>query len=93
MKVNVEETGLATLYAALKKNKRVEVEFLGNTLGELIDAMVKQYGGSVKKALLDDKGDLDTEIRILLNGSTYLDGSRKEISLNEGDTLSFRALS
>ena len=91
MKVNVQIAGLATLYETLRRSKKVEVEFPGRTLGELIDAMVRKFGLNVKKALLDKNGDIDMEIRVLLNGATYITENRMQVSLNDGDTVIFQA--
>jgi hypothetical protein len=40
---------------------------------------------------LDKNGDIDLEIRVLLNGVTYLSENRMQTSLNDGDTLIFKA--
>jgi hypothetical protein len=90
MKINIEIAGLP-LYKAFGKNKKIEFEFPGKTLKELIDAMVGKFGFEVRKFLLDKNGDVDMEIRVLLNGITYLSENRMQASLNEGDTLIFKA--
>ena len=90
MKVNIEIAGLP-LYKTFGKNKKIEFEFPGKTLKELIDAMVRKFGFDVKKFLLDKNGDVDVEIRVLLNGATYLSENRMQTSLNDGDTLVFKA--
>ena len=43
MRVNIEIVGLP-LYKTFGKNKKIEFEFLGKTLRELIDVMVRQFG-------------------------------------------------
>jgi len=90
MKVNVEIAGLP-LYKAFGKSKKIEFEFPGKTLKELIEAMVRKFGFDVKKFLLDKNGDVDIEIRVILNGATYLSENRMQICLNDGDTLTFKA--
>ncbi len=90
MKVNIEIAGLP-LYKTFGKNKRIEFEFPGETLRELIDALVRKFGFEVKKFLLDKNGDIDMDIRVLLNGATYLSENRMQTSLNDGDTLIFKA--
>ncbi len=71
MKVNIEIAGLP-LYKTLGKSKKIEFEFPGKTLKELMDAMVRKFGFEVKRFLLDKNGDIDMDIRVLLNGATYL---------------------
>lgn len=90
MRVNIEIAGLP-LYKAFGKSKKIEFEFPGKTLKELIDAMVRKFGSEIKKFLLDKNGDIDLEIRVLLNGATYLSENRMQTSLNDGDTLVFKA--
>ena len=90
MRVNIEIAGLP-LYKAFGKNKKIEFEFPGKTLRELIDAMVRKFGFEVKKFLLNNNGDIDMDIRVLLNEATYLSENRMQISLNDGDTLTFKA--
>jgi len=90
MKVNIEIAGLP-LYKTFGKSKKIAFEFSGRTLKELIDAMVRKFGFEIKKFLLDKNGDIDMEIRVLLNGTTYLSENRMQASLNDGDTLVFKA--
>ena len=90
MKVIIEIAGLP-LYRAFGKSKKIEFEFPGKTLKELIDAMVRKFGFEVKKFLLNNNGDIDMDIRVLLNGATYLSENRMQTSLNDGDTLLFKA--
>ena len=90
MRVTIEIAGLP-LYKTFGKSKRIEFEFPGKTLKELIDAMVRKFGFEVKRFLLDKNGDIDMDIRVLLNGATYLSENRMQASLNDGDTLIFKA--
>jgi hypothetical protein len=90
VKVNIEIAGLP-LYKAFGKSKKIELDFPGRTLKELIDAMVRKFGFEVKKFLLDKDGEVDMEIRVLLNGATYLSENRMQAALNEGDTIIFKA--
>jgi hypothetical protein len=53
--------------------------------------MVRKFGFQAKKFLLDKNGDIDLDIRVLLNGSTYLSENRMQTSISDGDTLVFRA--
>ena len=69
MKVNVQVVGLATVYEALRGNEKIEVEFSGNTVRELIDVLVGEFGANVRKALLKENGDFNPWIRVLVNGA------------------------
>jgi hypothetical protein len=91
MKVRVGVSGLPTLYEALRGNEKVEIEFLGKTVRELIDALVEEFGNDVRMALLNGKGDFKVGIRILLNGGIYPVETIMRAILKAGDTLLFRA--
>ena len=91
MKVNVQVVGLATVYEALRGNEKIEVEFPGKTVRELIDVLVEEYGISIKKALLVTNGDFNEGIRILLNGVIYPVETILRAILKQGDTLTFQA--
>jgi len=90
MKVNVQVVGLTALYEALRKNEKIEVEFPGMTMRELIDALVGEFGNNVVKALLNENGDFNPRIRVLLNGVIYPPENCMRAALKNGDTLVFR---
>jgi molybdopterin converting factor small subunit len=88
MKIHLQFRGLPHLYKVMNKKKDLDIEFPGNTVGEFIKTLVNQYGSPVRKALLDEKGDIDMELRVVLNNRTFLQyGDRMNTPLNEGDTL------
>jgi sulfur carrier protein ThiS len=91
MKVNVQVVGLATVYEALRGNEKIEVEFSGNTVQELIDVLVGEFGNNVLKALLKENGDFNPRIRVLVNGVIYPTENCMRAALKSGDTLVFRA--
>jgi hypothetical protein len=88
MKVLVNFGGIPILFRTLKK-KEFEFEFCGCTVRDLIDEFVRQYGEPFKKAVLDNDGDVDVEIRILHNDIHLMEG-RMGKELREGDFLAFR---
>ena len=76
------------LYKALHKKKELDFEFSGETLRDFVNSLSKKYGPGVNKALLDQKGEIDMELRVVVNFSKYLSyGERMDVSLNEGDLL------
>ena len=68
------------LYETFGKNKKITFEFPGKTLQELIDSLVRKFGSEVKKFLLDKNGDIDIDIRVLLNGEANLSENRMQTS-------------
>ncbi len=93
MKVMLNFGGIPVLYKALNKRKEFEFDFPGRTLRELVEGLVHRFGPAMTKALLDPNGDVDIEIRVVLNDGTYLTERRMETVLNEGDTVAFRGAS
>jgi molybdopterin converting factor small subunit len=88
MKVNLKIRGLPQLYKVMDKKKDIHFEFSGNTVGDLMRNLVHKYGPAIKKALLDQNGDIDMELRVVLNDRTFLmHGERMNTPLHEGDTL------
>jgi len=62
-------------------------------LRELMNSLVRRYGDSIKKTILDNNGNIDIEIRVVLNNTRYLTGDRMATLLNDGDILAFRGAS
>ena len=90
MNVTLDFSGILGLYKVLNKKKEFEFEFPGQTLGELVESLVRRFGPPMTKALLDLNGNVDMEIRVVLNNEPYITESLKEAALNEGDTVAFR---
>lgn len=93
MKVRLKIEGLALLYKLLNKKKDLDFEFSGNTLRDFVNGLIRKYGPGVKKALLDQEGEIDMELRVVVNYSDYLQyGQRMDAALNEGDTVHLMAV-
>ena len=90
MKVTVQVVGLATLYEALRKKEEIEVQFHGKTVRDLIDVLAGEFGTDVRKALLDERGDFKTEIRVFLNGAIYPLETIMQAMVKEGNRLTFQ---
>ncbi len=93
MRINVKFNGMPILYKTLNKRKELDIEFPGKTLRELIDRLVMNFGTPLGKALLNDEGDIDMEIRVVLNGGTFLSEGRMDTALNDGDSIAFMGAS
>ena len=54
----------------------------------MVNALSRKYGPRINKAILDQKGEIDMELRVVVNFLKYLSyGERMDVSLNEGDLL------
>jgi len=88
MKVHLRIEGLPALYQIFSKKKALDVDFPGMTLRDFTDALIRKFGPGVKKAILDQKGEIDMELRVVVNKSEFLSyGCRMETHLHDGDTL------
>jgi MoaD family protein len=67
--------------------KELDVEFAGETVNDLIEYLVAQYGRKARQALYDKKGQLDPVIQILLNGEHWVPHDRLDTVLQDGDDL------
>ncbi len=93
MKVTLNFEGIPVLYRVLNKRKEFEFEFPGTTLRELMQSLVRKFGQPMSKAILDGNGEVDFEIRVVVNDGTYLTESRMDALLSEGDMVAFRGAS
>jgi molybdopterin converting factor small subunit len=86
MRVNLRLMALPALVKAMG-GRKVEVDFPGETVADLLDHIVKQYGRAAKEALLDEEGKLDTIIQILINEEEWVVHDELDVPLKEGDTV------
>jgi hypothetical protein len=93
MKIQVTFRGIAHLYKVMNKKWTVDIEIRGNTVRDVINALVSRYGSIVKQSLLDQQGDIDMELRLVHNERKFLEyGERMDAPLNDGDKLWFMAV-
>lgn len=91
MKVQVEVLGLPLLARVI--GKKIEMEFPGATVSEMIDHIVGKYGQPAQKALLDQDGNLDHVVQVMINSEGIMprdEYTRRE--LKEGDDVKFMLL-
>lgn len=67
--------------------KELQVEFSGETINDLIEHLIAQYGRRAKQALYDKTGELDPVIQVLLNGETWVTQDQLDTVLRDGDSL------
>lgn len=86
MKVQLRLMALPALARALG-GKKIEVEFPGDTVADLVDYLVERYGQAARQALLDDEGDLDSIVQILINEKQWVVHDDLDVPLNDGDSV------
>jgi MoaD family protein len=91
VKVELRLMALPALARAIG-GKKVEVEFAGDTVADLVNHLVERYGKAAKDALLDEEGDLDSIIQILINEKQWITHDELEVPLKDGDSVIFMLL-
>jgi molybdopterin converting factor small subunit len=86
MRVELRTMALPALAKALG-GKRVDVDFQGNTVADLIQHLVEQHGPAARGALLDEDGNLDDIIQVLVNEKQWVVHDDMKVALKEGDSV------
>ncbi len=84
MRIRLHLMALPALAKAMG-GKKLEVDFPGETVADLLDHVVKRYGRAAKEALLDEEGRLDAIIQILVNEKEWVVHDELDVPLREGD--------
>jgi sulfur carrier protein ThiS len=91
LKIQVESLGLPTLSKLI--GKKTELEMADGTLADLIAHIVSRSGREARKILLDQNGELDMTIQLMLNDEGFV--PRNELSqrtLKDGDSVKIMLL-
>jgi sulfur carrier protein ThiS len=91
MKIQIESLGLPTLSKIIGKTYLMEIS--GGTVADLVSNLVNRIGPPAVKILLDQSGNLDLSIQIMINDEGFL--ARDEYGkrqLQDGDKVKFMLL-
>jgi sulfur carrier protein ThiS len=91
LKIQIESLGLPTLSKLIGKKSQLEMP--EGTVADLISHIVDRNGRVARKILLDESGQLDLSIQVMINNEGFL--SRKEYSermLKDGDSVKLMLL-
>lgn len=86
MKIELRLMALPKLAKALG-NKRLEIDFPGDTVADLVDYLVERYGSPAREALLDEEGKLDAIIQILVNEKEWVVHENLDVPVKDGDSV------
>ncbi|MGD9026343.1 MAG: hypothetical protein PVG52_15940, partial [Desulfobacterales bacterium] len=70
MKIQVESLGLPSLSKLI--GKKAELEMTDGSIADLITQIVDRAGSKARRILLDDSGELDMTIQIMLNDEGFV---------------------
>ena len=91
MKIQIESLGLPTLSKLIGKTSQVDMA--DGTVADVVSHIVKRSGQPARKILLDQNGQLDLSIQVMVNDEGFL--SRDDYDkrrLKEGDKVKFMLL-
>ncbi len=91
MRVTLKILALPMLSQAVGA-KELAIDFEGETVNDLIEHLAERFGSKAKRALYDEKGEVDLMIQILLNEKEWVTRDRLDTPLKGGDTLAFMFL-
>jgi sulfur carrier protein ThiS len=91
MKIQIESLGLPTLAKLIGKTSQLEMA--DGTVADVISHIVDRIGRPARKILLDQTGQLDLAIQVMVNDEGFLprDQYLKRI-LKDGDSVKFMLL-
>ncbi|MGD8992676.1 MAG: MoaD/ThiS family protein [Desulfobacterales bacterium] len=91
MRIQVESLGLPSLSKLI--GKKTEMEMAEGTLADLIALVVDRGGNKARKILLDNNGELDMTIQVMLNDAGFVPPEKlARQSLKDGDRVKIMLL-
>jgi sulfur carrier protein ThiS len=91
LKIQVESLGLPSLSKLI--GKKAELEMTDGSVADLITQIVDRAGSKARRILLDDSGELDMTIQVMLNDEGFV--PRNELDqqkLKDGDKVKIMLL-
>lgn len=91
MKIQIESIGLPTLSKIIGRTSHLEMP--EGTVADVISHLVKRVGRQSGKILLDQEGQLDMTIQVMVNDEGFLPRSEySQRNLIDGDSVKFMLL-
>jgi sulfur carrier protein ThiS len=91
MKITVEFLSLPNI-VRLIGSKSVLLDFSGTTVNDLVREVAGKYGRDVQKFLLDETGNLDMTLALMINKQEWVRHNRMERQLQDGDLVTIMML-
>lgn len=67
--------------------RELDIDFAGQTVNDLIEHLIKQYGRKAKQALCDEKGRLAPLVQVLLDGKQWVPHDQLDTALQDGTNV------
>lgn len=91
MKITVEFLSLPNV-VKIVGGKSLALDFRGETIDDLVKAIVDKYGQKLRRFLLDESGKLDMMFNVLLNKKEWIRGNQMNKILEDGDQVTIMIL-
>ncbi len=91
MKVNLDIRLVPELCKAVGKSA-MDFEFEGETIGDMVRALVAKYGRKAEEALYDRNNQLDEMIQVILNNDKWISSEKLKTRLKQDDCVSLMLL-
>ena len=91
MRIQIESLGLPTLSKIIGRTFQLEIS--DGTVSDVVTNLVNRVGPQARKILLDQSGNLDLSIQVIINDEGFL--AREEYGqrrLQDGDRVKFMLL-
>ena len=86
MKITVEFLSLPNVVRMIG-SKSVVLDFSGTTVNDLIREVTGKYGPDVRKFLLDETGNLDMTLALMINKQEWIRHYQMDRPLHDGDIV------
>lgn len=67
----------------------VDIQLEGDTFGDVLEYLENSFGHVFRKAVLNDRGEVDNAIQVVKNEDEWLERDNFSCRLGEGDELVF----
>ncbi len=91
MKITVEFLSLPHIVRKIG-SKSVVLDFSGTTVHDLVREVAEKYGSDVQKFLLDESGNLDMSLSLMLNKQEWVRHNQMNKPLQDGDRVTILML-
>ena len=87
MKIRLKLLGMLMCISAFKDEKEIKVDFMGNTIGDLVNHLLSMIELEEERQLLNEQGEISPELLIFINGTFIPGRDRFSRPLGEGDLV------
>ena len=91
MKITIEFLSLPNIVRKIG-SKSVVLDFSGTTVGDLVAELAAKYGSDVRNFLLDESGNLDMTLAVMLNKEMWIRHNQMDKPLQDGDQVTIMML-